>query len=129
MTKHADGADESTRVIRGAHRKIEPSFPLNDLGLKEFEGIIAEKAKADWTAHEITMATILAGMLADIASDVGSDKTATKVNATISIRRSLGIHSPLKADSRDLKKSRDLKLSTEQGYLETAEDDLIARPH
>jgi hypothetical protein len=129
MTDKVNSKASQTRIAQGANRTIEPSFPLSVQGLLFFNEVIAEKPKADWTDHEITLAAILARTMDDVAADAETEGLTAKLNAIVSLRRSMGIHSPAKAPARELQRRREIGKEIENGYLETAEDDLIARPH
>ena len=57
--KHrADSASESVRVMVAATKRIDPpsNVPLDSGDLPFFASVIAEFARADWTAHQLELA-------------------------------------------------------------------------
>ena len=65
----ADSTAEAVRIMRGAHKQIVPpsTVPLDAADLPFFANIIEEFARADWSAHQLELAALLARSMNDLA--------------------------------------------------------------
>jgi hypothetical protein len=146
-----DSASEAVRVVSGAAQEIAPpsNVPLEAGDLPFFVSVIAEFARADWTAHQLELAAILARTMADLEREqrllrkegavAYSEKGTPVVNprkivvqmhasSVLSFRRSLSLHARAQAgEARDVAKRRDAAKEIEAGAQ--LDDDLIARPN
>lgn len=147
-----DSAAETVRVVSASSRPIEPpsNVPLDACDLPFFASVIAEFARADWTAHQLELAAMLARTMADLAreqsllreegsiaySEKGTPvanprKTIVQMHAgsILSFRRSLALNARAQAgEARDIAGRRDMAKRIENiGDLH--DDDLIAKPH
>lgn len=146
-----DSASEAVRVMAQADKPIVPpsNVPLDACDLPFFANVIAEYARADWTAHQLELAAMLARTMADLTREqmllreegsvVATDKGTPIANprkfvvqmhagAILNFRRSLALHARGQGgDARDIAKRRDSARDLGVGGLE--DDDLIARPN
>ena len=147
-----DSAAETVRVVAGSSRPIAPpsNVPLEGCDLPFFASVIAEFARAEWTAHQLELAAMLARTMADLAReqsllrDEGSvaysekgtpvanpRKTIVQMHAgsILSFRRSLALNARAQqGENRDIANRRDMAKRLENiGQLQ--DDDLIAKPH
>src|SRR5689334_20365663 len=63
-----DSATEAVRLAAAAAQQIVPpsNVPLDAEDLPFFASVIAEFARADWTAHQLELAAMLARKMADL---------------------------------------------------------------
>lgn len=147
-----DSVAEAVRVMAVSRRPIEPpsNVPLDACDLPFFASVIAEFARADWTAHQLELAAMLARTMADLTreqaalreegaisySEKGTPvanprKTIVQMHAgsILSFRRSLALNARAQAgEARDIASRRDASKRLENiGQLQ--DDDLIAKPH
>lgn len=138
---------EAVRLAQGAGRTIDPPSHiwLDTADLKHFEAVIAQKAKADWTPHEIDLAAMLArtmrrhvveqealdaeGYVIEGEHGPKANPRARAVKALadmiLSFRRSLSIHGRAQMpDARDAAKRNAIGRESEADC-----DELLARPH
>ena len=66
--KRRDSQAEKAKIVQGATLKLEPpkSIPLCERGRVFFAEIVAERAKADWTPHDLSFAAEMANTMAMI---------------------------------------------------------------
>lgn len=145
-----DSIAERSRIMSGASIRITPPdhIPLDIEETKYFDNIIREFPKADWTAHQIELAALLARMMADfkfesellrkegatVAGAMGGTVTNPRKqvvqmhgNNIISFRRSLALHAASHGDTRDVAKRTEISRHIEA--KSEFDDDLIARPN
>ena len=146
-----DSAAEEVRVMAGSARPIEPpsNVPLDSQDLPFFVNVIAEFARADWTAHQLELAAMLARTLADLESEqralreegsvmvtekgtpvVNPRKAVVQMHAStiLSFRRSLSLHARAQGgEARDVAKRRAAAKGMESDN--PLDDDLLAKPH
>ena len=147
-----DSTTEAVRVVAAAGRQINPpsNVPLEPCDLPFFASVIAEFARADWTAHQLELAAMLARTMADLEreqmllrgegaiaySEKGTPvanprKTIVQMHAAsiLSFRRSLALNARAQSgEARDVAKRRTASKRLENiGDLHG--DDLIAKPH
>jgi len=145
--------EEQVRFVSGANRRIAPpsTVPLDAQDVAFFEGIIAEFARAEWTAHQLELAAMLARTMADLVSEqtllrqeggvVDGPKgpiinprkgvVAMHTASILGLRRSLSLHA-LARDGlpRDVAKRRAVAKQLESNARNADDGDgLIARPH
>lgn len=144
-----DSTQEQMRIMQGAAREISPPpyIDLNEGELIIFNNIIDEKARADWTDHQIDLACALArhtflllksSALLSKEGEIYKDARGNiKVNprkrqienswvAIISARRNLGIHARgLGGELRDIAKRQDMQKELENLITD---DDFLAKP-
>ena len=142
-------SDSSAEAIRCATAPaVHPpsTVPLEKEDLPFFVNVVDEFARADWTAHQLELAAMLARTMADLEREqcalreegsiaystkgtpvVNPRKTVIQMHSStiLSYRRSLHLHAASKGEARDkAKRIRDGKAS--QG--DENSDDLLARP-
>lgn len=145
------GIAETVRAAQGAGRRIVPpdNVPLDDCDLGFFASVIDEFARAEWTAHQLELAAMLARTMADLAReqvelrDEGSvtktDRGTPVVNprkaivqmhasSILSFRRSLSLHARATGgEHREIGKRR--KAMKGHEAVGASGDDLLARPN
>lgn len=143
-------ATAAVEVMQKAAQSIEPPahVPLTEADMPFWRNIIAEKAKSEWTQHDLELAALLALAMrrlwaeeVRLASEdavvmsAGGNPTANprlRIVAdlharAIKYRQSLGIHSRGKGgEARDVDKRRQIAKNIEADN--PMDDDLIARP-
>lgn len=146
-----DSAPEAARVMASASRPIEPpsNVPLGAGDLPFFASVIAEFARADWTAHQLELAAMLARTMADLEREqrelrdegsvmvtekgtpvVNPRKAVVQMHASsiLSFRRSLSLHARAQGgEARDVAKRRAAAKAIERDS--PRDDDLLAKPH
>ena len=151
MTKSAPitNVANHVRIAQAARRGITPPahIPLDETEILHFDNIIAEKANAEWTAHEIDIAALFAGamqqlgeqtrLIASEGSIVNGAAGQPKVNPrqkavamlsaqVLSYRRTLGLHSVARMpNASDRARRNELGREMQDNFTR---DDLIARP-
>jgi hypothetical protein len=138
-------------LIAGASKAVIPpsNVPLDACDLPFFANVVAEFARADWTAHQLELAAMLARTMADLEReqrllrDEGSiaySERGTPVanprkmivqmhaGSILSFRRSLALHARAQADTHNIADRRKLAKRIEN-IGELRDDDLIAKPH
>lgn len=138
-------------MIAGASKAVIPpsNVPLDACDLPFFANVVAEFARADWTAHQLELAAMLARTMADLEReqrllrDEGSiaySERGTPVanprkmivqmhaGSILSFRRSLALHARAQADTHNIADRRKLAKRIEN-IGELRDDDLIAKPH
>lgn len=149
--KRIDSVTEQAKVASSANKHIAPpsSVPLDDCDLPFFANVIEEFSRAEWTAHQLEIAAMLARTMADLVreqaalrdegSTVKTDRGTPVVNprktivqmhaSTItSFRRTLSLHARAQGgETRDIAKRRKQAKALEADIHET-DDDLLARP-
>lgn len=145
-----DTTTGAVTVMQRAVREIEPPahVPLMPEDLPFWSSILAEKARSEWTAHDLEIAALLAratrrleaedALLAVEGSVLISERGAPCQNPrsravadmharVMSYRMTLGIHSRGKnGEARDVNKRREIAKGIERDNPLT--DDLLARP-
>ena len=123
-------------------------LPLSETEIPFWKNIIAEKAKSEWTAHDLDIASMLASSLAQLAEEnkwlagegsvLASNGSNPYGNPRLRIiadaharamkyRQTLGIHSRGKeGEARDAEKRRGIAKGIEGDN--PLEDDLLASP-
>lgn len=143
-----DSADEKVRVMASATAEILPpnNVPLDAGDMPFFQSVIAEYARADWSAHQLELAAMLARTMADLTreqqllrdegsvaySDKGTPvanprKAVVQMHAgsILSFRRSLSLHARAQTgEARDVAKRRDAAKGIEGNANQ--DDDLLA---
>lgn len=143
-----DSADEKVRVMASAASEILPpnNVPLDAGDMPFFQSVIAEYARADWSAHQLELAAMLARTMADLTreqqmlreeggvaySDKGMPlanprKSIVQMHAAsiLSFRRSLSLHARgQQGEARDIAKRRDASKGIEDNANQ--DDDLLA---
>lgn len=145
-----DSATAAVEIMGAALRELRPPahMPLTDSDEPYWSSVVAEKAKSEWTAHDLEMAALLVTSMRKLAAeestldDEGSVIVTTGGNPAanprlrvvadlhariIKYRQTLGIHSRGKVgEQRDVERRRDAAKELEQAH--PFGDDLIARP-
>lgn len=145
-----DSSTAAVEVMRKAASELFPPahVPLKDADYPFWHSIIDEKAKSEWTAHDLEIAALLAGSLRRLRDEEAKlddeDAVIETVNGNmaanprlrivadlharaIKYRQTLGIHSRGKGgEARDVAKRRDQAKEIEANN--PMDDDLIARP-
>lgn len=128
--KRSDSAAEQQRIVARAGVEINsPRVKLTDEEKVFFDAIIDERAKADWTAHRVDTAAILAKLMLDVIRSPNEKGVVSKHNAIISYRRSLGIHSRAQdGEMQDFEARREAARKLQEKAKSAAADDFIAQP-
>lgn len=145
-----DSTTAAVEVMQKAAQELRPPahVPLGKADLPFWTSIIAEKAKSEWSAHDLELAALLAGSLRRLRDEEkkldSEDAVIETVNGNmaanprlrivadlharaIKYRQSLGIHSRGKhGEARDVEKRREIARGIEADN--PMDDDLIARP-
>lgn len=145
-----DSATAAVAVMAKAAQTLVPPghVPLTEADLPFWENVIGEKAKSEWTAHDLEIAALLARSLRRLEAEEGTldGEDGVLVSAggspmanprlriiadlharVIKYRQTLGIHSRGKGgEARDVEKRRSQAREIEDGN--PMSDDLIARP-
>lgn len=146
-----DSITAQVEVMKKAAVELSPPdhLPLTDAELPFWKNIIAEKAKSEWTGHDLEIASMLASSLAQLAEESKWLAGEGSVLATaggnpmsnprlriiadahsrvMKYRQTLGIHSRGKeGERRDADKRRGIVKGIEGNN--PLDDDLIARPN
>ena len=147
--QRVDSSTAAVKIMQAASAELMPPahVPLADTDLPFWHNIIAEKAKAEWTAHDLEIAALLARAIASLESEEtklrGEDSVMHNAGGTpmqnprirvisdlharvIKYRQTLGIHNRGKnGEKRDTDKRSAMAKSVEAELG----DDLLARPH
>lgn len=150
-----DSAEEQVRMMTEAlkAKEIVPpeNVPLDDKDMQFWHSVIAEFARAEWTAHQLELAAILARAMSDLTDEMVelrkegsiaySEKGTPVANprktvvqmysgTILALRRSLALHARGKAgDNRDKARQSAAQKDIEQNNpLANDEDDLLAAP-
>lgn len=147
--ERVDSTESAVRVMKQAHGVIEPpaNVPLELEDLPFFQSVIAEFARADWTAHQLELAAMLARKMADLAREQTEFRNEGSVVSTangtpmanprlqairmldtsiLATRRSLSLHALAGVDGRDAGKRKSKARKIE---AEAPDDELFARPN
>jgi hypothetical protein len=145
-----DSVTGAAEVARHAGKKIKPpsNIEMTEADTKNFEEIIQEAPKLEWTPHRIRLAALLAKTMTDYDSDIqdlraegptiegakgpvsNPRRAAVAMEATIisTMRRSLSIHGrAVMGEARDVAKRRKMGRDIEAAH-EMDDDDLLASP-
>jgi len=145
-----DSITASVEIMKKATVDLQPPahLPLSETEIPFWKNIIAEKAKSEWTAHDLDIASMLASSLAQLAEEnkwlagegsvLASNGSNPYGNPRLRIiadaharamkyRQTLGIHSRGKeGEARDAEKRRGIAKGIEGDN--PLEDDLLASP-
>ncbi len=143
----ADSTAEAVRIMRGAHKQIVPpsTVPLDAADLPFFANIIEEFARADWSAHQLELAALLARSMNDLAVEqmmmrdegaiIQGDKGAITnprkniihlhLNNILGLRRTLALHAASRGETDHIAR-RVATAKALQGDA-PAHDELLAR--
>ena len=151
MTKKAriDSAPEAVRIMQAAGKRIDPpsNVSLTPAEMTFFASVIDEFAKADWSAHQLELAAMLARKMCTmerlqreleeegytLLTEKGWPAVNPKIQALrmldtsiISTRRSIGVHARAKhGEARDQGK----RAAMAKGLEADLDDELLARPN
>lgn len=147
--KRIDSVDAAVEVAQRSQAQISPpsNVPLGKEDLLFFASVIDEFARAEWTAHQLELAALLAKkmrLLRDelstleaegfsLVTEKGSPCQNPRLGGVrmldtsiMATRRSLQLHARMMGgESRDVGKRRGIAKEYEDG----AGDDLLARPN
>ena len=145
--KPADSTSEAVRVMRDANKQIvpPPNVPLDKGDLPFFANIIEEFARADWSAHQLELAALLARSMNDLAVEqmmmrdegaiIQGDKGAITnprkniihlhLNNILGLRRTLALHAASRGETDHIAR-RVATAKALQGDA-PAHDELLAR--
>ena len=145
-----DSITAQVEVMQASVKGVEAPahIPLTAEDEPFWQNIIAEKPKAEWTAHDLEIAAMLAQSLrklrneellldaeGSVVKEEGRNPTANprlRIVADLharamKYRQTLGIHNRAKeGEARDVRKRREQAFEVENGN--PLDDDLIARP-
>lgn len=136
--QRSDSTEAMVSAAQGPQSITAPSnVPLDAKDLPFFASVIAEFARADWTAHSLELAAMLARTMADLESEqrllraegsvamsdrgtpvVNPRKTVVQMHAgsILSFRRSLQLHARAqKGEARDAAKGQRDRKSADLG--------------
>ncbi|UHS56844.1 terminase small subunit [Agrobacterium vaccinii] len=143
-----DSVAEAVRIASAAAEEINfpGNVPLEEGDVPFFKNVIAEYARAEWSAHQLEIAAMLARTMADLVreqdllrsegavaySEKGTPlanprKSIVQMHASsiLSFRRSLALHArAIQGEARDSAKRRDTAKEIEAGA--STDDDLLA---
>ena len=143
-----DSVAEAVRIASAVDEEITfpENVPLEDGDVPFFKNVIAEYARAEWSAHQLEIAAMLARTMADLVreqdllrsegavaySEKGTPlanprKSIVQMHASsiLSFRRSLALHArAIQGEARDSAKRRDTAKEIEAGA--STDDDLLA---
>ncbi|MCM2432086.1 terminase small subunit [Agrobacterium rosae] len=143
-----DSVAEAVRIASSAAEEIifPENVPLEEGDVPFFKNVIAEYARAEWSAHQLEIAAMLARTMADLVreqdllrsegavaySEKGTPlanprKSIVQMHASsiLSFRRSLALHArAIQGEARDSAKRRDTAKEIEAGA--STDDDLLA---
>ena len=143
-----DSVAEAVRIASSAREEITlpENVPLEEGDIPFFKNVIAEYARAEWSAHQLEIAAMLARTMADLVREqdllrseggVAKSEKGTPVanprksivqmhaSSILSFRRSLALHArAIQGEARDSAKRRDTAKEIEAGA--SADDDLLA---
>lgn len=143
-----DSVTEAVRIASAATDEIifPENVPLEDGDVPFFKNVIAEYARAEWSAHQLEIAAMLARTMADLVreqdllrsegavsySEKGTPlanprKSIVQMHASsiLSFRRSLALHArAVQGEARDAAKRRDTAKEIEAGA--SGDDELLA---
>lgn len=144
-----DSRAEAVRIMSKANQEIVPplNVPLDDRDMPFFSSVIAEFARADWSAHQLELAAMLARTMADLereqrelrveGSVAYSEKGTPVVNprkilvqmhagTILSFRKSLALNARAQTKDQERIATRHV---VAKSIETTLDDDLIARPN
>lgn len=148
--QRVDSITAQVEIMQKAVQGVEAPahIPLTDEDLPFWRNIIAEKPKAEWTAHDLEIAAMLSQSLRKLRDEevlldaegsvVKEDGRNPTANPRLRIvadlharamkyRQTLGIHNRAKeGEARDVRKRREQAFEVENNN--PLEEDLIARP-
>lgn len=143
-----DSVAEAVRIASVATEEfaLPENVPLDDTDIPFFNNVIAEYARADWSAHQLEIAAMLARTMADLVREQDLLRTEGSVAVTekgtpvanprksvvqmhassiLSFRRSLALHArAVQGEARDAAKRRDQAKEIEAGVR--SDSDLLA---
>lgn len=146
-----DAAAGTVAVFQASQKQISPpsNVPLEDRDLPFFASVLDEFARAEWTAHQLELAAMLARTMADLEEEqrlmraegsicktdkgtpvINPRKTAIQMHYgnIHAARRSLSLHARAQGgEARDVGSRRAAAKEIERGGDQL--DDLIARPN
>jgi hypothetical protein len=145
--ERVDGTAEAVRIMQGAGKQIQPpsNVPLSSRDMPFFASVIDEFARADWTAHQLELAAMLARKMAVLEREQRTIEAEGYVVETangtpmanprlqgiramdasiLSTRRSLSLHARARGEARDVGKRAAIAKGTEADLG----DELLARP-
>lgn len=145
-------AKEMHRIASAANKVIDPhsNTPITDEQRVFFDRIISEKAKADWTDHQLDLAAVLARVLCQL--NIETEKMCregllikesngkvvqsprkraveTLMKVVVDLRRSLGIHARSMGNGQKqaFGEHMDLAKRIEAGFIGEEDDDFLGR--
>lgn len=147
--QRTDSATAAVQIMQASACELFPPehVPLTQADLPFWLNIIAEKAKADWTAHDLEIAALLARALRKLEAEEklldGEDSVITTAGGNLAhnprlriisdslarvmkYRQTLGIHNRGKNGE---KRDTDKRTSQAKAIEADLGDDLLARPN
>jgi len=142
-----NSVEEAVRAVRSPPVSPPSNVPLADGDIQFFANVVDEFARAEWTAHRIELAAMLARSMADLAREQNRVRdegfVTVRENGTmvvnprarvcrglvgeiLALRRSLSLHARARAqgDSRNIAKRNEIL--KDQEFVDF-DDDLLAR--
>lgn len=145
-----DSIDEHVKIVQNARKIVKPPehMEIDEKTMVYFDELISEKPKSEWTAHQITLAAMLARMMFEIDENqklLKKEGTLVKVAGKIkenprrkliteyvdkitSLRRSLGIYAMASGSQKFEQFKRNYMARGIENDIVASEDDLIAQP-
>lgn len=140
-----DSVSEAVRIATAGDIQFPANVPLDEQDVPFFQNVIAEYARAEWSAHQLEIAAMLARTMADLVreqdllrsegavaySEKGSPlanprKAIVQMHASsiLSFRRSLALHARAQGgESRDIAKRREAAKDIEEAAA--SDDDML----
>nr|WP_314095180.1 terminase small subunit [uncultured Shinella sp.] len=141
-----DSLSEAVRIASADEVQLPANVPLDEGDVPFFRNVIAEYARAEWSAHQLEIAAMLARTMADLTREqkllrdeggVALSEKGTPVanprkaivqmhaSSILSFRRSLALHARGHGgEARDTAKRREAAKDIEAGA--DSDDDLLA---
>lgn len=141
-----DSLSEAVRIASADEVQLPVNVPLDGGDVPFFHNVIAEYARAEWSAHQLEIAAMLARTMADLTREqkllrdeggVAFSEKGTPVanprkaivqmhaSSILSFRRSLALHARAQSgEARDTAKRREAAKEIESGA--DSDDDLLA---
>ena len=141
-----DSLSEAVRIASADEVQLPANVPLDSGDIPFFHNVIAEYARAEWSAHQLEIAAMLARTMADLTREqkllrdeggVARSEKGTPVanprkaivqmhaSSILSFRRSLALHARAQGgEARDTAKRREAAKDIESGA--DSDDDLLA---
>ena len=145
--KRSDSIAEAVRYATAKDVVPPVNVPMDDEDMTFFASVIEEFPRADWTAHQLELAAMLAKKMRSLRDNIEELRSEGEVVVTekgtpmqnprvgvvrmydtsiMATRRSLAIHARARGEARDTAKRLRDGVSAQ---MDDIDDDLLARPN